>query len=134
MGLAAYVKKVKISTDGIAWVDVPTNSPTLNFQADVLDDTELATNQGYRTKCIGLIDWSVNADSIYSPTDTTLQTIRTAMLARDTLFLQYLPDGTVANGFQGAVVVESFSLSGDVGGLETVSVTFQAAGALEPAV
>ena len=56
--------------------------------------------------------------------------VRAAKLNRTALYVQYLPDGTTANGYKGKVVVENFNLSGDIGGLETVAITLQGDGAL----
>lgn len=136
MGNAAYIKKVQVSADnGATWLDVPATSPSLDLGGEVLDDTELATNAGYRTRCLGLHDWSISCDSNYKGAGETggpaLAAIRTAKLARTALLGRYLPDGVAANGFKGSVVVENFNMSGDVGGLETVSVTLQGTGALE---
>lgn len=133
MGQAAYTKKVRVSTDGTNWEDVPATSPSLDLGGDVLDDTDLATNAGYRSRVLGLHDWSVNCDSNYKTGNAALAMIRSAKLNRSQLHVQYLPDGTVANGFQGQVVVENFNLSGEVGGLETAGITLQANGALSDA-
>ncbi len=133
MGQAAYSKKVQVSTDGAAWKDVPTTSPTLNLGGDVLDDTDLASNAGYRTRILGLHDWSINCDSNYSSGNEALVLIRNAKINRSTLHARYLPDALPANGFKGEVVVENFNLTGEVSGLETVSITLQANGALSAA-
>lgn len=145
MSNAAYTKKVQVSADGgTTWLDMPATSPSLDLGGEVLDDTELATNAGYRTRCLGLHDWSINADSNWKPVTGTqvdddasgasaLAAVRSAKLNRTALLGRYLPDGTVGNGFQGSVVVENFNMSGDVGGLETVSITLQGDGALADA-
>jgi predicted secreted protein len=130
MAEAAYKKKVRVSTDGSTWVDVPTTSPSLDLTGEVLDTTKVGSDTGYRTRILGLNDWSVSCDSNYETGNAALAMIRNAKLSRSALQVQYLPDGTVANGFQGAVVVENFNLSGDMGSLETVSITLQANGAL----
>ncbi len=134
MSLDAYVKKVKVGTSGTGpWNDVPATTASLNQGGDVLDDTDLATNAGYRSRALGLHDWSVSCTANYAPADTALTAIRDAWLNRTALYVQYLPDGTTTNGFQGPVVVESFNLSGEVGGLETVEISLQADGALSAA-
>lgn len=134
MAQAAYAKKVKVGTSGTGpWTDVPVTTATLNQGGDVLDDTDLATNAGFRSRILGLHDWSVSMTANWDGSDSVLSTIRDAWLNRTALYVQYLPDGQVANGFQGAVVVENFNLSGDVGGLETVDISLQADGALSAA-
>ena len=132
---AAYQKKVQVSSDGgTTWLDLPATSPSLDLGGDVLDDTELATNAGYRTRCLGLHDWSVSADSNWNPTSTALIAVRDAKLNRTALKVRYLPTGNVdASGLVGDVVVENFNLSGDVGGLETAAISLQGSGALAAA-
>jgi predicted secreted protein len=143
-GQAAYVKKLEVSADGgTTWRKLPATSPSLEIGGDVLDDTEMATNAGYRSRIHGLSDFSVSADSIFKPlvggdgsADIAsgakgLDIIRVAKLTRTTIKIRYLPTGSVdANGLQGNVIVESYNHSGDVGGLETVSISLQGNGAL----
>lgn len=134
MGKAAYVKKIQVSADGITnWLDLPATSPSLDIGGDVLDDTELASNAGYRSRVLGLHDFSVSADSNWSGADAAIALVRAAKLGRLPLFMRYLPDGTTTYGLKGAVVVESFNHSGDVGELETVSISLQGNGALSAA-
>lgn len=144
MSQAAYQKKVRISADdGATWHDLPATSPSLEIGGDVLDDTDLATNAGYRSRCYGLHDWSANADSNYKPTTgnapndsasgaTALKLCRDAKLNRTGLKFRYLPTGSVTDGtgLEGDVLVETYGGSGEVGGLETVSISLQANGLL----
>jgi hypothetical protein len=142
-GQAAYVKKLEVSADGgTNWYKLPATSPSLEIGGDVLDDTEMATNAGYRSRIHGLSDFSMNADSIFkpltgnAPNDAAsgakgFDVLKTAKLTRATIKMRYLPTGSVdVNGLQGNVIVETFSHSGDVGGLETVSISLQGNGAL----
>lgn len=125
MGTPAYTKKIKIGSD-----DAPAESASLNQGGDVLDDTEMATNAGYRSRLYGLRDWSISMSCRWTAGQAALTAIRNAWLNRTTLTVQYLPDGTTANGFEGTVVVENFNMSGDVGGQEMVDISLQADGAL----
>ena len=136
MAEAAYKKKVRVSNDvGVTWLEVPTSSPSLTYGAEALDTTDLApgASVGYRSRLLGLLDWSISCDSFYDPADAALTAIRGAMLSRTDILVQYLPEGTVVGGFQGSVVVETFSLSGEVAALETVAISLQANGALAAA-
>jgi len=144
MGQAAYNKKVRISSDsGVTWLDLPATSPSMEIGGDVLDDTNLATNEGYRSRCYGLNDWSASADSNYvKPTGTPatdatsgaagLLAVRDAKMNRTTLLFRYLPTGddNDGTGLEGAVIVETYGAAGEVGGLETVSVSLQPNGPL----
>lgn len=147
-GQAAYVKKLEVSNDnGTTWYKLPATSPSLEIGGDVLDDTEMATNAGYRSRVHGLADFSVSADSIFKPlvaggtgADITsgakgLDVVKTAKLTRATIKVRYLPTGNVdTNGLQGNVVVETYNHSGDVGGLESVAISLVGNGALTATV
>lgn len=134
MGKAAYVKKLQVSADGATnWLDLPATSPSLEIGGDVLDDTDLATNAGYRSRVLGLHDFSVNADSNWNGGNAAIALVRNAKLNRTGLFMRYLPDGTTTYGLKGAVVVETFNHGGDVGDLETVSISLNGNGLLSPA-
>jgi hypothetical protein len=145
-GQAAYVKKLEVSADGgDTWYKLPATSPSLEIGGDLLDDTELATNQGFRSRVHGLSDFSASADSVFKPLTGNsgndaasgakgFDIVRTAKLNKTSILMRYLPTGAVdANGLQGQVIVETFSHSGDVGGLETVSISLQGNGALSAA-
>ena len=129
---AGYIKKVRVSVDKSDWKDVPATSPSLNIGSTVLDDTVVG-GDGYKSRILGLHDWSVSCDSNYSTGNAALTLIRTASMNRSKLYVQYLPDGVTAGGFQGEVVVETFNLSSGVDDLETVAITLQADGALAAA-
>lgn len=129
MAQAAYVKKLQVSEDGKKdWKEVPVTTCSLELGGDVLDDTSLADSAGYRSRILGLHDFSITGDANYDTSDG-LKLIRAAKVGRTELHAQYLPDGK--KGFQGQIVVESFNMSGELGGLETVSFTLQGDGALK---
>jgi predicted secreted protein len=143
--IAAYKKKVQVSADaGITFYDLPATSPSLEIAGDVIDDTDLASNEGYRTSCQGLNDWSSSADSNFKPltgnvpNDTAsgakgLSLVLNAKVTRGQLVYRYLPTGVDddGTGLQGIVIVETFSFAGEIGGLETISISLKPAGPLE---
>lgn len=146
MSQPAYLKKVAVSDDaGVTWYPLPATSPSIEIVGDVIDDTNLATNAGYRTRLHGLHDWSASVDSNLiaitgvGATDnasgaTAIKKCREAKMNRTGLKFRYLPTGAVdAMGLTGNVLVETFALSGDVGGIETVAISLQANGALAAA-
>lgn len=129
-GQAAYTKKIKVSADGSTnWLDLPATSPSLEVGGDLIDDVELATNQGYRTRIQGLHDFSVSAECNYSAGNPAIALCINAKLNRTPIFIDYLPSGTGAS-YKGQTVVESFSHAGDVSDKETISFQFQGDGAL----
>ena len=137
-GNVAHLKKVRVSdTSGGTFVALPISSADLSLSSDVLDDTELSTNDAieYRSKINGLKEWSVNCELIWESGNTTgIETVRNAVTNSTTndLYIEYLPQG-VATGnvrYTGKVVVDSFNSSGDLGSLETTSVSLMSDGAL----
>lgn len=131
-GQAGYKSKIQVSTDsGTTWLDVPATSPSMEVAGDVLDTTELKTNAGFRTRINGLHDFSMNADSNYLKDDPALVALRAAKLARTGISARFLPDGSdETDGFEGEVIVETFSLSSGVGDLITVAISLQGNSAL----
>lgn len=133
MGQGAWQKKIKVSADDNVYYDLPATTASLNWAGDVLDDTDMANNQGYRSRIYGLKDWNVAATSNWEPGNQGFDAVLNAWQNRTEVYVKYLPDGQDDSGFKGKAIVETFSLSGDVGGLETVEISLQAAGPLGPA-
>jgi hypothetical protein len=136
MSQAGYEKKVKVADateSPTNFLDLTAVSATLNHGGDVLDDTDMAniSATGMRSRILGLRDWSISATLNYDTSVAGVVTVlRNAWLNRTQLEMQYLPDGTVGNGFQGLCFVETFNMSGDVGGLEQVELSLVADGDL----
>ena len=120
---AAYSKKVKVGSDALNC-----SSATLNRGAELLDDTEMANNAGYRTHITGLRGWSINASGPYDQANAAMAAIEAAWVSGAAVTVSYLFDGT--NGYTGSATVETVNISGDVAGLETFECTLQSAGAL----
>lgn len=146
MGIAAYKKKVFVSSvapvagSRANWEEIPEMSSSLDLAGDVLDDTttKVSGSGGFRSRTLGLRDWSVNFEGLIEEGTPTgaLDAIRSAWMNRTRLWVQYLPNATdstnptLDGGYQGEVKVETFSQNGDQGGLEQVSGTLQADGAI----
>lgn len=133
VGQGAWQKKVKVSSDDVTYYDLPATTASLNWGGDVLEDTDMATNQGYRSRIYGLKDWSLSATSNWAPGFQGFDLLLEAWQNRTPVWVKYLPNGQDDSGFKGKAIVETFNLSGDVGGLETVEISLQAAGPLGPA-
>lgn len=124
MSLPGYTKSVLIRTTGSTlFTELPATSATLTLAGDALDDTDIRST-GFRSRIIGLLDWNIAAPSNFEPSNAAFTNVRTAFFARTKLVVRYLPDGTA--GFEGNCYVETFSHSGDVGGLETVDISLVA--------
>lgn len=128
MAQAAYQKSVSIKTTAsTAYVALPANAASLTLAGDILDDTDFSST-GYRSRILGLRDWSISGTINYDDSSVVVGTLRSAWLNRTRLDVRYLPNGT--QGFSGQVQVESLDLSGDVGSLESMDFSCQADGAL----
>lgn len=129
MSQAGYQKTVQVRNAGstVPFGVLPGTDASLALAGDVLDDTDF-TSTGMRSRLVGLRDWSVSITSNYDIASTAFILVRDAWFNRTPIEVQYLPDG--AKGYQGDAVVETFSHSGDVGGLESVDISLQAAAAL----
>ena len=125
MSLAGFTKKVRLhkTTGSTVFVTLPATSATLTLAGDALDDTDI-TSTGFRSRIIGLMDWNISVPSNFESTNTAFTNVRQAFFNRQLIRVQYLPDGV--KGFVGDAFVETFSHSGDVGGLETVDITLVA--------
>jgi len=130
MAQSAYKKQILVSSDNSTWVEVEATSVSLNLGSELLDATTFASTEGWRSRVSGIKDWSISAEAIFTPNNAALTAMRSSNINGTVIYVRYLPDGTNANGFQGQVVVESFNMSGDVSGLETVSISMQGNGAL----
>jgi predicted secreted protein len=128
MSIAAFNKVVTIrSTTSSTNHELPATNATLTLAGDLLDDTDMSST-GFRSKTIGLQDWSLAAPSNFDTSNVALTVARQAWQSRTRVLMRYLPNGTA--GFQGIAFVETYTLSGDVGGLETVDINLQADSAL----
>ena len=128
MSVAGYQKVIQVKATGTSVYTagiLPGNTASLNFGGDMLDDTDF-TSTGWRSRIRGLKDYSIPITLVYDTGSSGANLIRDSLFSGASLDVQYLPNGT--KGFTGRVKVESFNLSGDVGGLETVDVSLQSDG------
>jgi len=120
-------KKINVSVAGAEWKKLPATSGSFNHGPTVLDDTELA-NDGYRSRLLGLRDWSVSVAINWKATDDAITIVKNHLYSGADLHVQYLPDGT--NGLEGECVIEGYNLGGGVDELETGDITLQGNGLL----
>lgn len=133
MSQPSYQKTISVKTtaaSSTSYVALPANSASLTLAGDLLDDTDF-TSTGFRSRVVGLRDWNASVTILWDGASTITDVVRDAWLNASRLDIKYLPNGT--KGFAGTAYVETFSLSGDVGGLEQVDVTFQPNSALSTA-
>jgi hypothetical protein len=108
-------------------------SCSLNYEAEMLDDTVMGDTT--RSNMAGLLNWSIDVDFLQdfasAKVDATLFTLVGA--AAFAVVLKPTSGSVSATNpsFTGTAVLESYPpMTGGVGDLETVSVTFRSAGTL----
>lgn len=90
---------------------------------DMLETTDFKDTTGARTRLAGLKDGSIQLSGQYESADTAQAALRTAWGSGADFYLQVLWDGT--NGNEVKCIVESYEVSGDVGGLVEFTATLQ---------
>ena len=108
-------------------------SCTLNYEAEMLDDTVMGDTT--RSNMVGLLNWSIDVDFLQdfasAKVDATLFSLVGAAAFTVTLKPTSGSVSATNPSFSGSVVFESYPpMTGAVGDLETVSVTFRSAGTL----
>lgn len=110
-------------------------SANLSQEGRLLEDTELLSNDGHKSRLMGLKDWSVSGSGFFksnqnAPGIEALSLIQSSLTTRSPLWVKYFPDGQ--DGWFGSAKVEILRVSGEVDGLDKIEVTFQATDTLEP--
>jgi len=131
-GNPGYTKKVAISqVSPVSFNVLPAQTASLPQLADVLDDTDFDT-VGWHSRLLGLQDWSISANLVYTEALTGLTDLLDAWQNKTQLLARYLPDGaTLSLGYKGLVYVQNLNINSDVGGLLTLDCTLVSAGALQ---
>lgn len=126
MAELGYTKVVSVKTTATtAYSSLPGSAASFDFGGEMLDDTDF-TSTGWRSRVRGLKDYSISLTAFYGSTNAALEIVKDAVISGATLDFRYLPNGT--NGFGGQVICETYNLSGDVGGLETVEISMPSFG------
>lgn len=113
---AAFVTKVPIGGS---------KDYSYELTGDVLENTSFdmaKSNGGYRTRCYGLHDVTVSV----SRYDDLVQQFKNSKIAREKVYIEIWPGGG-PSVFKGWFVVETSSVSGEIGTLEEESLSFSLA-------
>lgn len=104
---------------------------TLSVEAETIDTTSFDT-RGWAENIASFKSWSVDAELLYVPDDTTQQAIQDALFNDTPLTIELFPrDEDSQTGFKGQVVVTSFEVGIPVDDAVTISVTFTGTGELQ---
>ena len=108
-------------------------SCTLNYEAEMLDDTVMGDTT--RSNLAGLLNWSIDVDFLQDFASAKVDATLFALVGSASFTVILKPtSGSVSAtnpSFTGSAVLESYPpMTGGVGDLETVSVTFRSAGTL----
>jgi predicted secreted protein len=121
--VVGFSGSVKIGANTVALLD----NWELNPSADVLDKTSFG--ESWKTKIVGLKDWTAKASGKYDFTDTNGQlAIWTAFLNGTTVAVHFSPNGT--SDFTGSAFVKSPPIKSAVDATVSVDFEFEGTGAL----
>jgi len=67
MTSVGYLKKVNVSIDGVDWKEVPAESPTLNKNVVMQENTDLSNTTGFKSRLQGLKDFNLGLEGNFSP-------------------------------------------------------------------
>ncbi|OED34595.1 hypothetical protein AB832_07155 [Flavobacteriaceae bacterium (ex Bugula neritina AB1)] len=115
---------------------VPTTKPALRNTGTLIDVTNSCGNGGYKQRERGIGDWSIDASSIYDDENPAIKHLQEFYFSKDTSikwYVYFLTKGyakkDVSNniiptiGYEGAFIMESFSISSDVNEIVRVDMT-----------
>jgi|TARA_R110000803_G_scaffold210841_1_gene284323 predicted secreted protein len=126
MAEVGYTKVVSVKTTGSTlYVALPGSAASFDFSGEMLDITDFSST-GWRSRVRGLKDYSCSVTNFFGSTVAVMATLRSAILTGVSLDIRYLPDGT--KGVQGRVLLESYNMSGDVGGVESLEISLPSDG------
>lgn len=106
-------------------------SVTLNYAAEILDKTAMGV--GSRSRIAGLKDWSVTAEfnnNFHPSTDLDKFFYGLVGAGSSDCWLNLKPTSSTNPRYHGKSLLESYPMSGAVGELATISLTFQGDGDL----
>lgn len=105
-------------------------SADLSISTDTIDTTTFDT-RGWAENVASFKSWTVDAELLYEPENTTQEAIKDALFNDTPLNIELYPrDEASKTGFKGDVIVTDYSMGIPVDDGVTISVTFTGTGAL----
>ena len=99
-----------------------------NFKADELDTTD-HSNNGWKSRMIGLLDFEGSAKLDYIVGDTTQKALRDAILNSTVLNVTLFPEqASGEDSYVGSVVITDFKWDGKNNDAQSVSISMKGAG------
>lgn len=121
MATAGFTGSIGVSATDSSYNDIGgANDVSFDDNAADLDVTEFSDEQIQRIA--GLQDAEFSVSAHFKGSDTAQGTIRTQKAAGNTIFVQYLPDGT--SGWKAECICTSISTGQSVDGTVTVEYSF----------
>lgn len=119
------------------WEELDCVNPNLTSTDEMLDTTGTASNDGNRSRIAGLSDWSFTTDIYFKTSSQEFYDAQARLFTqkenKEPVWVRYLPFGDDSTGLPvqyGRAMVESINFTGDVGGIDTISITLQSDGKL----
>lgn len=100
------------------------------FKAEELDATD-HSNNGWKSRLIGLLDFEGSAKLDFIVGDVTQQALRTALLTSTPLNITLFPEIAAASGedsYVGSVIITDFKWDGKNTDLQSISISMKGAG------
>ena len=111
MALAGHEVVINVGANELDGI----KSFSISNESDLLDETDFADTSGFRKRFQGLQDGTISLSGDYEPADTAQLALISGKAAGTTVSIALLYDG--ASGDTVTCHVESFDISGEVGGL-----------------
>lgn len=103
---------------------------TISIETDTIDVTSFDT-VGWAENVASFKSWSVDAELLYEPANTSQEAIRDALFNDTPLKIRLYPkDASSEDGFEGTVIVTSYEVGIPVDDAVTISVTLTGTGEL----
>lgn len=103
---------------------------TLTIEAETIDTTNFDTN-GWAESIPSFRSWSVDAELLYVPDDTSQEDLEDALFANSPVtVILYPKNAPSAKGYKGTAYITSFEVGAPVDDGVTISVTLTGTGAL----
>jgi len=103
---------------------------TLTIEADTIDTTNFDT-EGWAENIPSFRSWSVDAELLYVPEDTSQEDLEDALFANTPVTVVLYPkDEASAKGYKGQAYITSYEVGEPVDDAVTISVTLTGTGAL----
>lgn len=132
MATAGYYGGLYTKVDSTTTRIAKVREATLSIETDTIDVTSFDT-VGWAENVASFKSWSIDAELLYEPANTSQESVRDALFNDTPLTIQLFPkDAATEDGYEGTVIVTSYEVGIPVDDAVTISVTLTGTGELTP--